>query len=57
MSRGILGSLFDLNRDGNVDSWERAIEMMAIDDMEREIEKSAQMCGEDDGLVPDDYDF
>lgn len=27
MGRGILGNMFDMNRDGKVDAWERAMEM------------------------------
>lgn len=27
MGRGIFGNMFDMNRDGKVDAWERAMEM------------------------------
>ena len=35
-ARGILGSMFDLNRDGKLDAWERAMEMSFLDDLEAE---------------------
>lgn len=59
MSRGILGYLFDFNRDGNVDSWERAVEMMAIDDMEAESLRNNQMWDEEEEEIEEaglDYD-
>ncbi len=54
MSKGIFGNLFDLNRNGNVDSWERAIEMMVIEGMDDEERREAL---EDAGIDPDDFDF
>ena len=36
MSGGILGSLFDLNRDGQMSAAERAAEWMFLDHLDRE---------------------
>ena len=36
MARGIFGSMFDMNRDGKLDAWEKAMEMSFLDDLEAE---------------------
>ena len=36
MARGIFGSMFDMNRDGKMSAWERAMEMAFIEDLEKE---------------------
>lgn len=38
MARGIFGSMFDMNRDGKMSAWERAMEMAFIDDLEKDDE-------------------
>ena len=39
--------MFDFNRDGKLDSWERAAQFQFMDEMSKE----------DAGLDPNDYDF
>ena len=48
--RGIFGSMFDINRDGRLDHFERAMEFEFLEEMERE-ESS------DDDDDEEDYDF
>lgn len=36
MARGIFGSMFDMNRDGKMNAWERAMEMAFLEDLEKE---------------------
>ena len=40
MARGIFGSMFDMNRDGKMNAWERAMEMAFLEDLEKEDNES-----------------
>lgn len=50
MAGGIFGNMFDLNRDGKLDSIERAMDYMLFDEMIQEDERSedAESDSEDD---------
>lgn len=61
MDKGFFGGLFDFNHDGKLDSFERAVDFMAFDEMMKE---SEDVCdGENEDLVDEiesaglDYDF
>jgi len=49
MSKGFFGSLFDFNRDGKLDSFERAMDVMAFTELLED--------EEDDELIEEDDDF
>ncbi len=48
MARGFFGDMFDLNRDGELDAFERALDMMAFDEMMEEEEESEEDLWDDD---------
>ena len=61
---GIFGNMFDFNRDGKLDSFERTMEFGFIQSLDKEV--SGEIYDEDDerreileavGLDPDDFDF
>lgn len=64
MARGFFGNLFDMNRDGKLDSWERAMDMMAFEEMLAEEEQeNDDLDDEDDyelemaGIDPEELEF
>ena len=48
MARGIFGSMFDMNRDGKLDAWERAMEYEFLEEMESEEDDDYDSDFEDD---------
>lgn len=54
MGKGILGGLFDFNRDGNLDAIERAAEFAFLEELEQQDDPLAYES-EDDYLF-DDWD-
>lgn len=52
MEKGFFGSLFDFNGDGELDTFERTMDIMAFNELMQEIERAEN---EDDG--EDDYEF
>lgn len=64
MARGFFGNLFDMNRDGKLDAWERAMDMMAFEEMLAEEEQeNDDLDDEDDyelemaGIDPEELEF
>lgn len=53
--RGIFGNMFDRNRDGKLDRFERAMEYAFLEDLERE--ESSSYDDEEDYEDDEDYDF
>ena len=49
MEKSVLGGLFDLNRDGKLDTWEQAAELMFIHDI--------VMGASEDGVDPEPDEF
>ena len=47
--------MFDFNRDGKLDSWERAAQFQFMDEMMKDDEKREVL--KDAGLDPDEFDF
>ena len=52
--RGIFGSMFDRNRDGRLDHFERAMEFEFLEELERE---ESSDCCDDYDEKDEDYDF
>ena len=53
--RGIFGSMFDRNRDGRLDHFERAMEFEFLEELERE--EDSDYCEDYDDEDDEDYDF
>ena len=47
--------MFDFNRNGKLDSWERAAQFQFMDEMSKNDERREVL--EDAGLDPDEFDF
>ncbi|MBR2715067.1 MAG: hypothetical protein IKB73_02525 [Ruminococcus sp.] len=54
---GILGSIFDFNRDGTIDICEQAAEFMFLDSMENDDNDDCYFFDEDNYDVDFDYGF
>lgn len=52
MGKGIFGSMFDINRDGNLDVIERAAELAFLEELEQQDDPLAYES-EDDNLFDD----
>ena len=61
MDRGFFGELFDLDHDGELDSLEKAMDLMAFNELVNELssmdEDERREALEDAGLDPEEYDF
>ena len=53
MDKGFFGGLFDFNRDGKLDSFERAMDFMAFEEMTKETEADDYDVEEDEELIDD----
>lgn len=56
MGKGIFGTMFDMNRDGKLDAWERAIEFQFITSMQEEEEDNLTEL-EIAGIDPIDLEY
>lgn len=57
MRRGIFGSMFDLNHDGEIDAFESAAEMCFLEQIEaEEEEEQSRDIFDDDDDFDDDFD-
>lgn len=54
MTRGILGSIFDYDRDGQLDAIERASEFAFLEEWER---RNDPLSYESDGELSEDFDW
>lgn len=54
---GLFGKMFDLNRDGKLDSLERAMDYMLFNEIMQEDDAEREDALDDTGLDSDDYDF
>ena len=56
MGKGIFGTMFDMNRDGKLDTWERAMEFQFITSMQEEEEDNLTEL-EIAGIDPIDLEY
>lgn len=56
MSKGLFGSIFDFNGDGDLDAFEQAAEFMFFSELTEDDEDMDADDDDDIGIDPDDYD-